>query len=607
MNLLVKLYDKKISSKGLAIFRIFFSLVFLFEIIRIFRYRELYYDSIPFIIQSPLSSEIPYLIWIFVLCMLIIGAFTRVMAIINYIFILVYIVPLPSFEYHMNYIYTGISFLFMFLSISKSFSIDGLLKRIKNSNYNHLYKSDEKTSVLNYWLFIFLGIGLIYFDSVFLKFHSKSWMTGLGLWIPLSIPPFTISNNQWLLNQEIFMKFLGYLALIFEAVFIFVFWVKQLRLPLFIIGVGMHLGIFLVFPIPFFAFGVIAIYLLLIPVKFWECLFSKLKSKKPSLTLFYDKECPLCIRTTIILKYFDVFNKLDFKSVQNDAASYSVLKDYSNQTLLNSMYSINRKNKIYSGFATYKQAFKLVPIFFPIWLVLNLPGFYYLANKLYKFVAKNRVNERCTKDTCQPLIVSNIVKIDDIKIVHHLKVKDIKIISILFFIILTLLLQFNSHYNFHLNNGKVKSAHKLIKNASYKLLGIAKHGVFLDGHYNGFDKIFSLTYNGEYLPLFDAFGKPDDYLVGGVWANYGFRVNKQNKLSKLNEGLIRYSAFWAHKNNIDLSHAKFKIIKKEVISSYKWEKDFLHKNMLLPWEEVGTLTWNNSNAEVEFNIKVAEK
>ncbi|WAC01921.1 hypothetical protein N7U66_19075 [Lacinutrix neustonica] len=43
-----------------------------------------------------------------------------------------------------------------------------------------------------------------------------------------------------------------------------------MRLPIVIIGLGLHLGIFLEFPIPYFAIGVVAIYFLLVPVSIWD-------------------------------------------------------------------------------------------------------------------------------------------------------------------------------------------------------------------------------------------------------------------------------------------------------------------------------------------------
>jgi hypothetical protein len=72
------------------------------------------------------------------------------------------------------------------------------------------------------------------------------------------------------LHQQWLMYFLNYLVLFFEAVFLFTFWFKPMRVILLIIGLGFHLGIMLAFPIPLFALGCATVYLLMVPVSCWR-------------------------------------------------------------------------------------------------------------------------------------------------------------------------------------------------------------------------------------------------------------------------------------------------------------------------------------------------
>src|SRR5690606_7183496 len=103
---------------------------------------------------------------------------------------------------------------------------------------------------------------------------------------------------------------LGYITLVFEAVFLFTFWRKKWRVPMLIIGIGLHIGILVCFPIPFFALGVIALYLLMVPVRFWEKQFNRKESKR-KLQFYYDGECPLCNRTRIVIDHFDSRNCIE--------------------------------------------------------------------------------------------------------------------------------------------------------------------------------------------------------------------------------------------------------------------------------------------------------
>ncbi|WCO02514.1 DCC1-like thiol-disulfide oxidoreductase family protein [Psychroserpens ponticola] len=603
MSFISKLYDKKISSKGLGVFRILFSSVFLLEVIRIFKFRQLYFDPIPFIQTSALSEEVPFVIWMIALFMLVIGAFTRVAALINYIFILIYISSIGVFEYHMDYTYTGVSFMFIFLSVSKSYSFDRLAEKLKFSNLTYVHQPKESTSVINYWLVLFVGIGLVYLDSVFFKLNSKIWTSGLGMWYPASLPQMTIFNNQWLLNQEFLIKFLGYLTFAFEIVFPFLFWMKKLRIPLLIIGIGLHLGILIEFPIPYFGLGVIAVYVLLIPNHLWKRLERKIKAKKPNLILFYDAECPLCMKTRIVLSFFDVFNTLEFNSVQESFDNHDCLRDFSKEELLNNIHAVNRKGNVYSGIETYKKAFLIVPMFFVFGVLLYIPGLSHIAKKIYNYIAKNRKVERCTAENCGFLPAPQKTDTEMLMLLHNFKLKDLKIVTLKLFVVGIIMLQILVNFKQPFSNDLANAIHNKISNASSKLLGVTEHGVFMDGHYKDYNKIFTISYNDELLPFYHKNGMPDYYIRGGSWVNFSFRVNKGGRDAnhiELRKGLERYVAFWAYKNSVGLDNTTFKLLRKDIDLPSGWKLNSLQDNLKTPWVEVGKMTWKNSQATFQL-------
>ena len=599
MNLIRKLYDKKISSKGLGVFRIFFSLVLLLEVIRIYRFRELYYDPIPFIEPSALSAEIPFFIWMLALVMLSMGAFSRLMALINYLFVVVYISSIGEFEYHMDYTYIGISFLIIFLSIYKSYSVDNLFERLKYSNLTYLHAPKETTSVLNYWLVLFIGVGLVYLDSVFFKMTSRNWTSGLGMWYPATLPQITIIDSQWLLNQEVLIKFLGYLTLVFEILFPFLFWVKKLRIPFLIIGIGLHLGILIEFPIPYFALGVVGVYLLLVPNHWWRSLESKIKLKRQRLTLHYDNECPLCMRTRIILSYFDVFNAIEFKSVQEDANLHKKLEGYPLETLLSTMHAVDIKGKVLTGVNVYKKAFMYMPVFSIAGVLMYIPGISHLASRIYNYISVNRKVERCNADNCGFLPAPQKKDKDQMMLSHNFKFKDTKIAGLVLFLFGVVFLQVIGHFNRPFSSDLANTIHAKICAASCKLLGVTEHGVFMDGHFAGFDKVFTVSYNDELLPFYTENGMPDFYLRGGTWVYFNFRVNKGGRNiqhPKLKKGFERYVTYWAYKNNISLDKAKFKLLKKEIYLPSEWEPNVLRDNLKRPWQEIGEMIWVDDKA-----------
>ena len=262
-----KLFNK-VDAIGLSVFRITFSIILLLEVLHLFKFRSLIYHGI-----SEFNPTLILIFWIPVILMLIVGFKTKFATIVNYIFVVVVLSSLSKYEYHGYTVYLGVSFLMMFLPLSKKISFDALL-------YTTSTGKDDKVYKVFYFAPVFLVIALVYLDSAFYKLDSNMWLNGLGVWLPASLPMATWSTFPALMNNELLVKSLGYLVLIFEMLFILLMWFKMFRIPLLIIGVFFHLGILFFFPIPWFALGVVCVYTLMVPIKFWLKLTNRLNLNK---------------------------------------------------------------------------------------------------------------------------------------------------------------------------------------------------------------------------------------------------------------------------------------------------------------------------------------
>ena len=148
---------------------------------------------------------------------------------------------------------------------------------------------------------------------------------------------------------------------------------------------------------------------------------------------------------------------------------------------------------------------------------------------------------------------------------------------------------------------------------SRKTLGVTKHPVFMDNHFVGYNHILKVTYidhnlKETTLPIINEQGMPGNYLTGGVWVNWSYRTNSPNvNIESLKKGMIAYTSYWAHNNEVNLLDAHFKIsVKRIELPSWNWEKDYLEKQLNLPWETAGALVWENDKPELEL-IKDIEK
>ena len=168
-NFLRKYFDKKIDGTGLAIFRIAYCAVLLCEIAQLFYFRHLVFDKIPYIQVAEIDFAIPISIWFISVLMILFGVYTRFSSIINYLMSLILIATISSYEYHVFYAYMGVNFLLMFIPVSQCLSIDRLFVKLKHSNTTFQYNPTKNVSQLYYFLPLFLAVGLIYFDSIFIK------------------------------------------------------------------------------------------------------------------------------------------------------------------------------------------------------------------------------------------------------------------------------------------------------------------------------------------------------------------------------------------------------------------------------------------------------
>lgn len=608
-----RLYTKEVHASGLAIVRIFYSLVLLCEVGQLYYFRHLVFDYIPYLQPYEIDFGPALIAWIIVISFLIFGAYTRQAAIINYLFSLVFIATISTFEYHMFYVYMGVNFLLIFTNISQVYSIDRLREKLLYSGVESEYKPSEKVSVLNYYILLLVGVGFVYFDSVLFKFGSDLWLNGLGLWLPASIPPITHFNTSFLLNIKWLVLGLGYLTLAFETVFIFVFFRKKWRPWLFLVGVGLHIGIIIEFPIPWFGLGVIALYCLLVPVSWWGKIGDKLSFRKPSLTIFYDRECPLCIRTKLVLKHFDWFDALEFNSIQEYGDQTEELKEIEEAKLLSDIYAITSDGKLIKGVKTYAYAFRRMPLFFPVGLLLAIPGISNFASLIYHKVAVSRSSGRCTEDSCSLSTKSTSdIKVQK-KLFNNLSTKELKVGLVFAGVVILTLLQLNVSYNSLLVNRFKRSINinhtypgqviqrvsSDLKDVSKIFFGITNHPVFMDNHFDGYNHVIAIVHEQEngstnWLPIIDRNGNPSWYAYSFNWVNWTFRVNSPNINQKnLRSGIKRYTAFWATKNGHAFDDLTFRIMVKKIDTPDGWQKNFLKKQMNKPWVKAGYVYWKD--------------
>ncbi len=473
------------SGVGLSLFRIAYSLILIGEISQLIYFNKWIFDRLPYLSYAETDPVFLLFGWLILSIMLMFGYHVRIVVVCNYALTLGFFSIFSTFEYHMDFSIVALNFVLIFIPKNDPLSLDRYLIR------ERLPVITSRGFSLGYnVMLVYLGIAIIYFDSVFHKMGSPMWLRGLGVWLPASIPPATWNDLTPLLDIKPLMYFASYLTLIFEAAALFLLPFRKAHPLLVIVGLGLHFGIVLAFPIPFFGFGVASIYLLLVPDSWYM--------RIPFFTRF-------AVPPEIEI------NKIPKKFAQ---------------------MSWRLRGAIVFVYATlFLQAISILQ---------SSTGRKFLS--LFPASVEN-----------EALVMS---------------LKTTKITAPLF--------------------------------------GIYPHNVFLDPHFEGYNHVIAIDYVDKRgsltrLPFIDELGMAGGYNTGRIWAFYTFRssgpVMDRNQLA---QGLSQMTAFWAQKNKVDLSEAKFQISAKRFESPTKWQKGFLRKQLAVPWTAVGVVEWNKGSCNINL-------
>ncbi|WP_031437000.1 DCC1-like thiol-disulfide oxidoreductase family protein [Methylobacter tundripaludum] len=621
---ILELHSKQAPATGIGLFRIFYGLITLQEIIFLLYFNHLIFDPIPYIdVEFPM---IPFFLclWGVIAAFIVVGYRYQFAMTCNYIIWIIFVNFTPmqrDFDGGFDLFMIGAGFFLLFMPGDRAFSIDNLRYKLSTPFTHYSAYPKPTVSTLAYTLPVAICLGFLYFDSAIHKMFAEHWRNGLGTWLPATQPYYVSAiDMSSLLNNTLLQNILGYTILIFQFTFIFFFTQRRLRIIYLLVGLGLHLGITLSFNIYPFGLGMLSFYTLLVPFKWWRCIGRLVTAKQPSLTVFYDQLCPLCNRTVLILNHFDLFSCIDFKSAQEHAAHYPALASINNEILLTDLYALDRTNRIYSGVDTYARIFIKMRYLFPIGIILNLPGIHQFALKKYRSIADTRNRIPCSSACPIPQALPDTT-------LYHQFFESVaaqkpqafsrKLSKIL---LALLVLQLNSsvHYGliYRLNadspQNPISQASNAVLMISQTFLGITPHALYLHDHFAGYDHILAITYTDQngaehWLPFVNKQGRllaPNWGRVHSMWANIAVTPNIDNK--RLHKFIMKVTAFWGQKIGLNLDNVVFNIKLKKISAPSYWVQDQLHKNFTSPWTTIGTAKWTDNRISFDLPDNINE-
>lgn len=557
---------------GLGLLRVLLALVMAAEVAQLIYFKSMVFDAVPFLEPRGVWIQRLLPLWIPVLLCLALGYRTRVFAAINLVACFFTFGAFHTFEYHVDYVYSGASLLLVVSPVGASLSIDGVRRRVRAAVHAP-EPGPAKVAIGWYFAWVFLGLALIYVDSIFHKLASPMWLGGLGLWLPASLPQNTwlpTTALMWLLNERWLVLTLGYVTVAFEFSFVVLMWFRRPRALLFIIGLGLHVGIFIAFPIPWFALAEVAVYVALMPLGWFRVAARLLRPRHGHAVVELSPDDVGARRVGAFLRSIDAVSAL---RIEDGAPSTKTVRT----RLLDGSEHVGE-----DGLAMAIRA---------------LPGGFLLAVPLRIPAVRRALYGRLTQPGPSGPARSPSQVVWSVR-------------GLVVLLLLSTLVQAH-HIACYSPVGKAwmkragldddiagaRDFSAALTKATRRAAGLVPHPVFMDFHFRDYNHIVAVQYaapNGtrQWLPIVRPTGQASWYTSGRQWVYWTFRSNSRNVSNrKLESGIRRYTAFWAKQNGVSLDDASFHIVVKKIRAPFAWEEDLLQKNVAAPWHDVGTAQW----------------
>ena len=620
--------DKQVPATGLGLFRMAFSAIIIHEVGFLYYFRQLIFDPVPYLDVASPAVHFFLMFWLVSACALFLGYATRVAACFNYLFWLVFTVFTPmwkDFDGGFDQLMLGASLLLIFLPAERAWSLDRLRYSLRASRPGHTpLELPRSVSVLAYLLPVLLSLGLVYIDSVIHKLFAEHWRQGLGPWLPASLPYYRSELNldAWL-NSEWLQRLSGYSVLVFQLLFLAVFFRRRFRVPVLLMGSALHTGIILALNVYPFGFAMLVHYLLLVPFRWWRAIGRICRHPQPVLRVFYDGQCPLCLRAVLTMRHFDVCGGVEFLSLQHHARHQPELAAIPESRLLADLHAVDARGRCHSGVACYARILIAMRYTAPLGVLLCLPLLHGIAVRVYRHIADNRERETCKSGQCASV---SEVPADPGAFLLPLAGQTPKRTASRISRILVLLgvLQLNCivHYGLFYRLGALQApvsesgaALMALSNGlislSHAFLGITPHPLYVHDHFQGYEHIVGITWeagNGQeiWLPLVAEDGhmpSPNWGRIHSMWANVA--ITRHMEARRLDKFVRKVTAYYGREVGADTGKARFRLYIKRIEAPMFWVRDLRRKNAEAPWEMLGYADWSGGIMTLTLQQDVA--
>lgn len=116
----------------------------------------------------------------------------------------------------------------------------------------------------------------------------------------------------------------------------------------------------------------------------------------------YDGNCVICNQSRRFYTALDWFRRIEWLDLHNWDAVSRRYPTLTYEACMGQMHLVTPEGTLLGGFPAARRTMRDLPLLFPVWALLHLPGMNWLGDKVYRFIARYRyrVNKFFGVDIC---------------------------------------------------------------------------------------------------------------------------------------------------------------------------------------------------------------
>lgn len=107
-------------------------------------------------------------------------------------------------------------------------------------------------------------------------------------------------------------------------------------------------------------------------------------------TAIYDGYCVLCNQTRRIVTALDWLHRVEFLNLHDWETVQARCPGLDYEAAMGQMHVLTPDGQMLGGFEGVRRLLRDLPLGFPVWLVLHVPGMNWVGSGVYRFIARHR-------------------------------------------------------------------------------------------------------------------------------------------------------------------------------------------------------------------------